>query len=110
MTKVAILPFDKFNNLHKIKSVHYPVLIIHGTADSVINISHGRELFAAANDPKQALWVQGANHNDLEYVAGSTYVAALKSFETLIEERRSHNQKLSFNLPADPQNPLLTLP
>lgn len=110
MTKVAILPFDKFNNLHKIKSVHYPVLIIHGTADSVINISHGRELFAAANDPKQALWVQGANHNDLEYVAGSTYVAALKSFEKLIEERRSHNQKLSFNLPADPQNPLPDLP
>jgi fermentation-respiration switch protein FrsA (DUF1100 family) len=88
MTKIAILPFDKFNNLNKIRLVHCPVLVIHGTADSVINISHGRELFAAANQPKQALWVQGANHNDLEFIAGRSYLDALKNFESLIRQRR----------------------
>jgi abhydrolase domain-containing protein 17 len=84
MTRVSVLPFDKFDNLRKIKTVHCPVLIIHGTQDSVINASHGRELFAAANEPKQALWVQRANHNDVAFVGGSRYSDSLKEFARLI--------------------------
>ena len=71
MTRVSVLPFDRFDNLQKIKKVHCPVLVIHGTQDSVINVVHGRELFAAANEPKQALWVDGANHNDVAVVGGA---------------------------------------
>src|SRR5215469_13329738 len=52
MTRIRVLPFDKFENLRKLKSVRCPVLIIHGTEDSVINTFHGRQLFAAANQPK----------------------------------------------------------
>jgi len=61
------------------------VLIIHGTEDSVINISHGKELFAAANKPKQALWLEGANHNDVAFIGGTRYSDALKAFAMLIE-------------------------
>jgi len=86
MTRVRILPFDKFDNLGKIKKVHCPVLIIHGTQDSVINPSHGRRLFAAANDPKRAFWVEGANHNDVEFVAGSRYSESLRRFAELIQQ------------------------
>ena len=90
MTRVSILPFDKFDNLRKIKTVHCPVLIIHGTQDSVINASHGRELFTAANDPKQALWVQEANHNDVAFVGGTRYADSLKEFERLIQQHQPH--------------------
>ena len=86
MTRVQVLPFDKFDNLGKIKSVHCPVLIIHGTKDSVINIAHGRELFAAANEPKQALWIEGANHNDVAFLGGTRYSESLKAFATLIQQ------------------------
>jgi len=86
MTRVRVLPFDKFDNLAKIKKVHCPVLIIHGTQDSVINPSHGRALFAAANDPKQAFWVEGANHNDVEFVAGIRYPESLRQFADLVQE------------------------
>jgi abhydrolase domain-containing protein 17 len=86
MTRVRILPFDKFDNLHKIKSVHCPVLIIHGTEDSVINIAHGKELFAAANEPKQALWVEGANHNDVAFIGGTGYSESLQAFARLIQQ------------------------
>ena len=89
MTRVSILPFDRFNNLRKITSLRCPVLIIHGTQDTVINISHGRALFAAANEPKQSLWVEGANHNDLEIVAGSRYADSLAAFAKLIQQRES---------------------
>jgi len=86
MTRVRVLPFDKFDNLGKIKKVHCPVLIIHGTQDSVINASHGRRLFAAANDAKQAFWVEGANHNDVEFVAGDQYSKSLREFADLVQE------------------------
>ena len=88
MTRVSILPFDKFDNLRKIKTVHCSVLIIHGTQDSVINASHGRELFAAANEPKQALWVQGANHNDVAFVGGARYADSLKEFARVIQQHQ----------------------
>ena len=90
MTRVSVLPFDKFDNLRKIKSVHCPVLIIHGTQDSVINAFHGRKLFAAANEPKQQLWVQGANHNDVAFVGGARYSDSLKEFGRLIQQYQAH--------------------
>jgi len=89
MTRVRVLPFDKFDNLRKIKSVRCPVLIVHGNEDSVINISNGKELFAAANEPKQSLWVEGANHNDVALVGGTRYSDSLKAFATLIQESQA---------------------
>jgi alpha-beta hydrolase superfamily lysophospholipase len=89
ITRVRVLPFDKFDNLRKIKAVRCPVLVVHGTEDSVINISHGRELFAAANEPKQALWVEGANHNDVAFVGGTRYSESLKAFATLIQQSQA---------------------
>jgi fermentation-respiration switch protein FrsA (DUF1100 family) len=85
LTRVSLLPFDRFNNLRKITRLHCPILIIHGTQDSIINIAHGRELFAAANEPKQALWVERANHNDVPSFAGNRYSDSLKKFAQLIQ-------------------------
>jgi len=80
MTRVPLLPFDRFPNLRHIRQVHAPVLVIHGTADEVIPVSHGRRLYEAATNPKQALWVEGAHHNDLPLVAGQRYWDALAEF------------------------------
>ncbi|NJL00046.1 MAG: alpha/beta hydrolase [Spirulinaceae cyanobacterium RM2_2_10] len=75
-----LLPFDKFHNRDKLAQVTAPVLIIHGTEDTTIPLRHGEQLFAAAPEPKQALWVEGAGHNDLVWVAGDRYTAALQDF------------------------------
>jgi fermentation-respiration switch protein FrsA (DUF1100 family) len=80
MTHVPILPFDRFPNLRHVRQVRAPILVIHGTADEVIPVSHGRRLFEAASNPKQALWVEGAHHNDLPLVAGQQYWTALAQF------------------------------
>jgi fermentation-respiration switch protein FrsA (DUF1100 family) len=80
-----ILPFDKFPNIDKIKNVNCPVLVIHGKADEVIPFWHGQQLWAAANEPKQALWVEDAGHNDLMWVAGEQYAQALQNFARLVE-------------------------
>jgi len=87
MTRVPLLPFDRFPNLRHLRNVHAPVLVIHGTTDEVIPVAHGRRLYAAANDPKQALWVDGAHHNDLTLVAGQQYWTALAEFAHLVTTR-----------------------
>lgn len=85
LTRVPILPFDKFPNYRDIRQIHCPVLIMHGTADSVIDFWHGQKLFDLANEPKQSLWVKEAGHNDLDLVAGAAYVKALQKFSASLE-------------------------
>lgn len=80
LTRIPLLPIDKFPNLDKVAGVRCPVLVIHGEADRVIPFWHGQKLFAAAPGPKQSLWVAGADHNDVADVAGARYLAALREF------------------------------
>ena len=80
MTRVRILPFDKFIVLEKLPRVTCPVLVIHGTADEMIPFSHAQKLYAAAPGPKYRLWVEGAGHNDLVETAGDAYWQALREF------------------------------
>ncbi len=83
-----LLPFDKFSNLDKLRSVRCPVLVMHGQSDSIIPFSHGQALYAAAAEPKLSLWVEGADHNNFSQVAGERYPATLKAFQQLIERRK----------------------
>ena len=80
LTRVSLLPFDRFHNLRHLRRVHARVLVIHGTEDEVIAVSHGRRLYEAAGQPKQALSVEGAHHNDVPLVAGARYWSTLTAF------------------------------
>lgn len=84
-----LLPFDKFPNLKKLPQVRCPVLVMHGQADAIIPVHHGRRLYAAAPDPKQFLWVAEAGHNDFTWVAGDQHRQALRSFQQLIETHKT---------------------
>jgi fermentation-respiration switch protein FrsA (DUF1100 family) len=77
LTRIPLLPFDKYRNLSKIARVDCPVLVIHGRQDMTIPFWHGEKLFAAAREPKTNCWVEGASHNDLEWVAGERYWQAV---------------------------------
>ncbi|MDE1900808.1 MAG: alpha/beta hydrolase [Alphaproteobacteria bacterium] len=56
---------DKFDSIDKIKSIHMPLLLLHGEMDQVVPIKFGKKLFAAANEPKQAYYVPDAGHNNV---------------------------------------------
>lgn len=86
LTRIPILPFDKFVNVDKIGKVRSPVLVMHGKADEVVRFWHGEQLFAAANEPKLNFWVDGAGHNDLMDVAGDRYFETLRKFAKLVDE------------------------
>jgi len=80
ITKIPLFPLDKFTNLDKIKTIHVPVLIMHGTNDDVIPFWHGETLFAIAHPPKRFFPVKGAGHNNVMEVAGTRYFQTLSEF------------------------------
>src|ERR1051326_5718923 len=83
LTRVPLLPFDKFPNYKNIRHVHCPVLIMHSYGDTVIAAWHGQKLFHLANEPKQFFWAKTADHNDMEMAAG--YMEALQSFSASLQ-------------------------
>lgn len=56
---------DRFDSLSRIGKVNVPLLLIHGDQDRIVPFYLGKKLFDAANEPKQALFVPNAGHNDL---------------------------------------------
>lgn len=55
---------DRFDSLSKMSQIKAPVFVIQGEEDEVVPVEQGRRIFAAANEPKEAIWLPGAHHND----------------------------------------------
>ncbi len=79
VTRIPLIPFDKFNNLKKIKKIHVPILIIHGKRDRIVPFWQGKRLYEAANKPKEHLWIKDAGHNTIPW-NGNIYKTAIKNF------------------------------
>ncbi len=64
----------------RLSRVSLPVLVIHGDRDDIVPIALGREVFAAAREPKSLYVIEGANHNDTYQIGGRAYFQRLKQF------------------------------
>jgi fermentation-respiration switch protein FrsA (DUF1100 family) len=84
LTQIPIFPLDRFRNLAKLEEVHCPALFIHGQRDEIIRFSNGENLFQAANQPKDFLWVEQAGHNNLFGVARQRYLQKMVEFSASI--------------------------
>lgn len=60
------LVLDRFDNRSRIADIGAPLLIVHGEADTVVPVSHGRRLLEAAKEPKAGVFIPHADHNNLE--------------------------------------------
>jgi len=77
----------KFNNLERIKQFQLPVQILHGTADELIPVEMGQDLFDEAVEPKWFIPIYGAGHGDLLEKAGDLYRDSfLKLFNHLSQQ------------------------
>jgi fermentation-respiration switch protein FrsA (DUF1100 family) len=78
---VPIFPRDRFPSLKRIPQVKCPLLVIHGEEDTLIPVSHGKKLVAAARvADKKFLGIPGAGHNDLFEVGGGVVELAILNF------------------------------
>uniref|UniRef100_A0A2P2JEU7 Protein ABHD17B n=2 Tax=Rhizophora mucronata TaxID=61149 RepID=A0A2P2JEU7_RHIMU len=82
--------FDIYKNIDKMPFVNCPVLVIHGTADDVVDCSHGKQLWELCKEKYEPLWIKGGNHGDLELYP--QYIKHLKKFISAIE-KSSHMKK-----------------
>ena len=69
---------QRFESIDKVKRIHAPLLVVHGTDDSVIPAALGRRLYEAAPGPKQFVLVQGGSHYSTNAVGEAQYRRALK--------------------------------
>lgn len=71
-----------YNNAAKIRNVHVPLLVLHGTEDRFIDMTrNGQVVFENANEPKQFIRVAGAGHSTIPWTMGVTeYLRAVTNF------------------------------
>ncbi len=78
--KIARFKGRDVSPIDDVKNLHTPILFIHGTEDAFIREDHSRQLYAAANEPKQLVLIDGADHNDISIIGGKKYHDAISSF------------------------------
>ncbi|KAI4344253.1 hypothetical protein L6164_011500 [Bauhinia variegata] len=76
--------FDIFKNIDKIRLVHCPVLVIHGTNDDIVDLSHGKRLWELAKEKYDPLWIKGGGHCNLETYP--EYIKHLRKFLNAMEK------------------------
>jgi alpha-beta hydrolase superfamily lysophospholipase len=75
---VDLILTQRFDTLSKIGEVRAPILITHGTNDSIVPFEMGEKLYAAAKSKKRFIRVEGGSHHNLSYLAFDQYREALK--------------------------------
>jgi fermentation-respiration switch protein FrsA (DUF1100 family) len=91
VTQWPLLPFDRFRNAALISDIRAPLLLLHGRRDRVVAFRHGPALFAAAREPREAVWFDEIGHNDMVEAAPERYRTAVRRFlESLDAEPARH--------------------
>jgi len=80
LTRIKLLPFDKFDNIAILPKLDCPVLLIHGKQDHVIPFEHALKNEKALRVPPETLWIETAGHNNLIETAGDNYWKVVLGF------------------------------
>ena len=68
---------QRFDAARQIADVAAPVLVVHGSEDSLISPELGRALFEQARQPKRFVLVQGGSHHNTNALGQGQVKAAL---------------------------------
>lgn len=72
---------DGFANAKKISRLDIPTLIIHGQADRLLPVGHGKKLYeSCGGEQKRLVIIPNAGHNNLLHRGRDLYFSALREF------------------------------
>lgn len=74
---VSALITQRFESARKVAHIGSPLLVVHGSDDSLIPPTLGRKLYDAAQEPKRFVLVEGGTHHSTNTVGEPQYRAAL---------------------------------
>lgn len=69
----------RYDNLTKIPGITMPLLIMHSPQDDIVPFEMGRQLYAAAPEPKRFFELTG-DHNEGYELTGDRYISAITQF------------------------------
>ena len=76
---VSPLITQRFESIRKVAEIGSPLLVVHGSDDSLIRPTLGRQLYEAAGEPKQFVLVEGGSHHNTNAVGQRQYREAVAS-------------------------------
>ena len=59
---LSLLMQDQFRSIEHIGAVKAPLFVLHGDADGIVPVAHGRRIFETAGEPKEMMEVPGGSH------------------------------------------------
>jgi fermentation-respiration switch protein FrsA (DUF1100 family) len=68
------------DSLQRVRTLQVPVLVIHGKLDAKVPFAMGKQLYAAAPEPKKLLLIERGGHADCPEAGGVEYDAAVTAF------------------------------
>lgn len=77
---VRLLLRDRYASVDRIAAIGAPLLVIAGDRDAIVPPRSSRALYDVAVEPKRWVEVPGADHNDLELLAGKRMIAEMVAF------------------------------
>lgn len=77
---VRRLLLDRYDTVARIPQVRSPVLVIAGERDRIVPMELSRRVFNAAAQPKTLVVLPGADHNDVDLLAGDAMLSAIDRF------------------------------
>lgn len=70
----------RYETAAKVARLRVPLLVLHGTRDTIVPLRQGQRVFAAAPEPKRFFAIPGAGHNDTYLAGGEAYWRVWKEF------------------------------
>jgi dipeptidyl aminopeptidase/acylaminoacyl peptidase len=78
--KLAGFKASAVSPLESVRSVHVPLLIVHGAADERIKASYSELVYRNANEPRELWLLPNARHHDMAEIGGEEYLRKICSF------------------------------
>jgi hypothetical protein len=71
---------DRWDTSTRIRSIHVPLLLLHGTADDFVRPEFSKLVYDNAHEPKKLVLVEGGTHGRLPEQMGDAYVPTVSDW------------------------------
>ena len=84
-----LFPRPFLDNARTLAEIRKPVLILHGTYDRDVPITHGKKLFATANGSKMFVELPNTVHDEIAQEDGEVFAKATREFFSSLANRET---------------------
>lgn len=98
------LPGDRFPNVDFAPSIRSPVLLIHGTKDSIVPFNHSERMLQAVHEDFRAdpLFIKGMGHNNVHASVRPLFIDRLRRYlDRHVTPHLQENQKRGYARPKN---------